>query len=176
MYGSLIYLSRQFHHANISWGKANISWGKVDPLLRWLFVTPDMHKIHHSRLSRELNSKDSTFFSCRDRLAGTFQMRPHLETMISGSLNTMIRTGRHCRVCGKPRLAPHRHNRHPLIGKVPQIDLSDVLFSRIGVPQPILNIRFCSLSLGKATVPGYTSASPWICLYQIQDDLVGLSE
>ncbi|HAH45440.1 MAG TPA: sterol desaturase family protein, partial [Planctomycetaceae bacterium] len=49
-----------------------------------LFVTPDMHKIHHSRLPRELNSNYSTVFSCWDRLAGTFRMRPHLETIDFG--------------------------------------------------------------------------------------------
>ncbi|QDT90480.1 sterol desaturase family protein [Gimesia algae] len=77
VYSILVYLSTQFHHANISLGKA-------DPVLRWLFVTPDMHKIHHSRLHREFNSNYSTVFSCWDRLAGTYQMRNHLENIEFG--------------------------------------------------------------------------------------------
>lgn len=77
LYGLLVYFSTQFHHANIS-------LGRLDSLLRWLFVTPDMHKIHHSRLHQEFNSNYSTVFSCWDRLARTYQMRPHLETIDFG--------------------------------------------------------------------------------------------
>ncbi|MCA9007665.1 MAG: sterol desaturase family protein [Planctomycetaceae bacterium] len=77
LYGMLVFLSTQFHHANISIGKA-------DHILRWLFVTPDMHKIHHSRLHQEFNSNYSTVFSCWDRLARTYQMRSQLETIDFG--------------------------------------------------------------------------------------------
>jgi sterol desaturase/sphingolipid hydroxylase (fatty acid hydroxylase superfamily) len=43
IYELLVLLVTQFHHANIS-------LGKLDRWLRIVFVTPDMHKIHHSRL------------------------------------------------------------------------------------------------------------------------------
>lgn len=77
LYGLLVFLSTQFHHANIS-------IGKVDRILRWIFVTPDMHKIHHSQLPEETNSNYSTVFSIWDRLAGTFRMRHDLENIRFG--------------------------------------------------------------------------------------------
>ena len=58
----------QFHHANISLGK----W---DRIVRVLIVTPDMHKVHHSRKYPETDSNYSTIFSFWDRIAFSFRMR-----------------------------------------------------------------------------------------------------
>ncbi|WP_298860768.1 sterol desaturase family protein [uncultured Gimesia sp.] len=77
VYGILIFLSTQFHHANIS-------IGRVDRFFRWLFVSPDMHKIHHSQIPEETNSNYSTVFSIWDRLAGTFRMRGDLKNIHFG--------------------------------------------------------------------------------------------
>lgn len=67
-YELLVIAITQFHHANISLGK----W---DWWLRLVVVTPDMHKVHHSRWQPETDSNYSTFFSCWDRLAKSFRMR-----------------------------------------------------------------------------------------------------
>jgi sterol desaturase/sphingolipid hydroxylase (fatty acid hydroxylase superfamily) len=54
---------------------------RCDRVARWVFVTPTMHKTHHSRHKIETNSNYSNIFSFWDRLCGTY--RP-LGTMRAG--------------------------------------------------------------------------------------------
>lgn len=56
----------QLEHANIRLSE------KLDRWLRLLFVTPNMHKVHHSRLQRETDSNYSNIFSVWDRIFGTY--------------------------------------------------------------------------------------------------------
>ncbi|HZP13433.1 MAG TPA: sterol desaturase family protein [Nevskiaceae bacterium] len=58
-----------FEHANIRVD------ARVDRWLRWLIVTPDMHKIHHSRRAIETDSNYANIFSMHDRLFGTYTPR-----------------------------------------------------------------------------------------------------
>ena len=44
----------------------------LDAALAWLWVTPNMHKVHHSRLRAETDSNYGNIFSLHDRLLGTF--------------------------------------------------------------------------------------------------------
>jgi sterol desaturase/sphingolipid hydroxylase (fatty acid hydroxylase superfamily) len=55
-----------FEHANIRTPR----W--LDRALIWFWVTPDMHKFHHSRAHRETDSNYSNLFSFYDRLFRTF--------------------------------------------------------------------------------------------------------
>ena len=80
LYGILVFISTQLHHANIS-------LGRLDRYYRWLFVSPDMHKVHHSRLPHETNSNYSTIFSLWDRLARTYRMRLNLKEIDFGLPN-----------------------------------------------------------------------------------------
>jgi sterol desaturase/sphingolipid hydroxylase (fatty acid hydroxylase superfamily) len=48
----------------------------VDRTLRLVFVTPDMHRVHHSREGREGNSNFSNMLSIWDRLFGTYVDQP----------------------------------------------------------------------------------------------------
>jgi sterol desaturase/sphingolipid hydroxylase (fatty acid hydroxylase superfamily) len=59
-----------FNHSNI-----NIPSG-VDKKLRWLLVTPDMHRIHHSSLPAETDSNYGFSLSCWDRLCQTYLAEP----------------------------------------------------------------------------------------------------
>lgn len=59
-------LNAELEHANI---RLNL---RVDRLLRLLVVTPNMHKVHHSRDQRETDSNYSNIFSLWDRLFGTY--------------------------------------------------------------------------------------------------------
>ena len=59
-------LNAELEHANI---RLNF---RVDRLLRMLVVTPNMHKVHHSRAQRETDSNYSNIFSIWDRLFGTY--------------------------------------------------------------------------------------------------------
>lgn len=68
----------QLEHANI---RVN---ARLDRWLRVLFVTPNMHKVHHSRLQRETDSNYSNIFSIWDRLFGTYTTIVDFETLRYG--------------------------------------------------------------------------------------------
>ena len=61
-----------FNHANIRLP------GSVDRVLRWLIVTPDMHRVHHSTEVDETNSNFGFNLSLWDRLMGTYRAQPRL--------------------------------------------------------------------------------------------------
>ncbi|MES9826947.1 MAG: sterol desaturase family protein [Candidatus Thiodiazotropha sp.] len=61
-----------FNHANIRLPT------RVDRVLRWLFVTPDMHRVHHSVEPDETNSNFGFNLSLWDRLMGTYRQQPRL--------------------------------------------------------------------------------------------------
>jgi sterol desaturase/sphingolipid hydroxylase (fatty acid hydroxylase superfamily) len=77
VYDTLQLVVTQLHHANIGLGR----W---DRPLRWLLVTPSMHKVHHSRLRAETDSNYSSVLSLWDRLAGTFRTRTDPSTISFG--------------------------------------------------------------------------------------------
>ena len=52
---------------------------RLDQLVRWLFVTPDMHRIHHSVEVGELNTNFGFNLAVWDRLFGTYRRRAALE-------------------------------------------------------------------------------------------------
>ena len=54
----------------------NVSLGKFDGLVRAIFVTPDMHRVHHSAVRTETNSNFGFNFSFWDRLCGTYRAQP----------------------------------------------------------------------------------------------------
>jgi sterol desaturase/sphingolipid hydroxylase (fatty acid hydroxylase superfamily) len=59
-----------FNHGNVRLPLA------LDQGLRWLIVTPDMHRVHHSVEDDEANSNFGFNLSCWDRLFGTYQDQP----------------------------------------------------------------------------------------------------
>ena len=61
-----------FNHANV---RLPI---KFDRLLRFLVITPDVHRIHHSIIKRETNSNYGFNLSLWDRLFGTYRAQPQL--------------------------------------------------------------------------------------------------
>lgn len=77
VYEMLVIAITQFHHADVS-------LGRHDRWLRLIIVTPDMHKVHHSRWRPETDSNYSTFFSFWDRLARSFRMRSDPKTLNFG--------------------------------------------------------------------------------------------
>lgn len=48
----------------------------LDRIVRWVFVTPDMHRIHHSICRSETDSNYTNLFSFWDRLFGTYRAAP----------------------------------------------------------------------------------------------------
>ena len=63
-----------FNHGNV-----HLPAG-IDRLLRWIVVTPDMHRVHHSVIPNETNSNFGAVFPIWDILFGTFRTstrQPH---------------------------------------------------------------------------------------------------
>jgi sterol desaturase/sphingolipid hydroxylase (fatty acid hydroxylase superfamily) len=48
----------------------------IDRILRWIVVTPDMHRVHHSIVARETNSNFGFNLPWWDRLFGTYRAQP----------------------------------------------------------------------------------------------------
>ena len=59
-----------FNHANVSLPRG------LDRVLRWLVVTPDMHRVHHSVEDDEANSNFGFNLPWWDRLFGTYRDQP----------------------------------------------------------------------------------------------------
>ena len=59
-----------FNHGNVRLPTA------LDRALRWLIVTPDMHRVHHSVQDDEANSNFGFNLSCWDRMFGTYRAQP----------------------------------------------------------------------------------------------------
>lgn len=76
-YETLVVAVTMLHHANVSLGR----W---DRPLSWLVVTPNLHKVHHSRLRPETDSNYSTVLSAWDRLAGSLRLRPDPAAIVFG--------------------------------------------------------------------------------------------
>ena len=55
---------------------ANWRLGRLDGILQKLIVTPDMHRLHHSRLPQESRMNYGFFLSLWDRVFGTYQCWP----------------------------------------------------------------------------------------------------
>jgi sterol desaturase/sphingolipid hydroxylase (fatty acid hydroxylase superfamily) len=59
------------------WSHSNIRLpGRADRWLRRLFVTPDMHRTHHSVVPRETHSNFGFNLACWDHLFGTYREQP----------------------------------------------------------------------------------------------------
>ena len=66
----LLNATSMFNHGNVRIPQA------LDRVLRWFVVTPDMHRVHHSILSRETNSNFGFNLPWWDRLFGTYRAQP----------------------------------------------------------------------------------------------------
>jgi sterol desaturase/sphingolipid hydroxylase (fatty acid hydroxylase superfamily) len=75
-----------FNHSNINIAPA------LDKKLRWLVITPDMHRIHHSTFPAETDSNYGFSISCWDRLCGTYTAEPRQpQTLMPIGLSTFRR-------------------------------------------------------------------------------------
>jgi sterol desaturase/sphingolipid hydroxylase (fatty acid hydroxylase superfamily) len=66
----LLNATSMFEHAN---ARLPLS---VDRWLRWILVTPDMHRVHHSSIVEETNSNYGFNIPWWDRLFGTYRAQP----------------------------------------------------------------------------------------------------
>ncbi len=66
----LLNATAMFNHGNVRLPL------KFDSVLRWLVVTPDMHRVHHSVVPQETNSNFGFNLPWWDRLFGTYCAQP----------------------------------------------------------------------------------------------------
>ena len=66
----LLNATAMFNHANVRIPPA------IDRALRWIVVTPDMHRVHHSVLRRETDSNFGFNLPWWDWLFGTYRAQP----------------------------------------------------------------------------------------------------
>jgi sterol desaturase/sphingolipid hydroxylase (fatty acid hydroxylase superfamily) len=66
----LLNATAMFNHSNVRMPKG------LDLVLRWVVVTPDMHRIHHSVIREETNSNFGFNLPWWDRLLGTYRADP----------------------------------------------------------------------------------------------------
>ena len=78
LYLSLSSLNALLEHANV-----RVS-DRFDRGLRLLIVTPNMHKIHHSRVIKETDSNYANIFSIWDRIFGTYAARKNYQNLRYG--------------------------------------------------------------------------------------------
>ena len=76
----LLNATSMFNHSNVRIPTS------VDRMLRWIVVTPDMHRIHHSVIPRETNRNFGFNLPWWDRVLGTYLQSPShsQETMTIG--------------------------------------------------------------------------------------------
>ena len=72
IYGLVYAVHNAFSHADVALPQGLDRW------LRWIVVTPDLHRTHHSSDMREGNSNFGQVFTIWDRLFGTYVDRPAL--------------------------------------------------------------------------------------------------
>jgi len=66
----LLNATSMFNHGNVRVPM------QLDGVLRWVVVTPDMHRVHHSVVPRETNSNFGFNLPWWDRLFGTYRAQP----------------------------------------------------------------------------------------------------
>jgi len=66
----LLNATSMFNHSNVRIPAV------LEPALRWLVVTPDMHRVHHSVERDETNSNFGFNLPLWDRLFGTYRAQP----------------------------------------------------------------------------------------------------
>jgi sterol desaturase/sphingolipid hydroxylase (fatty acid hydroxylase superfamily) len=66
----LLNATSMFNHGNVKLP------GRLDRVLRWIVVTPEMHRVHHSIKPRETNSNFGFNLPWWDRLFGTYRDQP----------------------------------------------------------------------------------------------------
>ncbi len=66
----LLNAASMFNHGNVRLSSA------LDAMLRWVLVTPDMHRVHHSAATAETNTNFGFLLPWWDRALGTYRAQP----------------------------------------------------------------------------------------------------
>lgn len=82
-YASLNLVVQFFAHANVGLPI------RLANALAWLVVTPNLHRVHHSRHPADLATNYGLAFSVWDRLLGTYRSEPEYETAIEFGIDRL---------------------------------------------------------------------------------------
>jgi len=85
LYRGLSAVQAVFEHANVRVSP------KIDRPLSLVWVTPDMHKIHHSRRQRQTDSNYGNLFALYDRVLGTFTPSEEVSGIVYGLADADLR-------------------------------------------------------------------------------------
>ena len=110
LYQSLSVLFAHLTHANVS------LFGKMDRTLSLLFVTPNMHKVHHHFRLPWTDTNFGNIFSIWDRLFGTFQYVDDIEDIKYG-IDTHMKSEENAEI-GNLLAIPFQTYRPPTASKV----------------------------------------------------------
>jgi len=102
----ILNASAMFNHGNVRLSE------RLDRGLRWIVVTPDMHRVHHSVHRKETDSNFGFSLSCWDRLFGSYRAQPrdgHDGMRIGLEYFRTARAGRLDRLLLQPFLDPDLH-------------------------------------------------------------------
>ena len=116
LYDLILLLATQFHHANLSLP------ARIDRLLRYTFVSPDMHKLHHSREKVETDSNYASVLSLWDRLFRTYRERKDCRSIRFG-LDSF--SGDERQSISSLWMAPFVPPRDPQVSARPKLSLSE---------------------------------------------------
>ena len=116
LYDVVLLLATQFHHANLSLP------GKIDRLLRYALVSPNTHKLHHSREKRETDSNYASVLSLWDRWFRTYREKKDCRSIRFGldSFN-----GDERQSLSNLWMAPFVPPQNPQISARPKLSLSE---------------------------------------------------
>jgi sterol desaturase/sphingolipid hydroxylase (fatty acid hydroxylase superfamily) len=80
-----VIIQRLLQVTNGILGHANVRlWAPLDRVLSLVFVTPNVHKIHHSRKVEETNSNYANVVTLYDRVLGTYTPSSRAESVVYG--------------------------------------------------------------------------------------------
>ena len=105
IYQSLSVLFAHLTHANINISK------KLDQVLSYLFVTPNMHKVHHHYQQPLTDTNYGNIFSIWDRLFGTFTYVDNLRELKYG-IDTHLESSKNDRLSSLLAI-PFQEDRQP---------------------------------------------------------------
>jgi len=115
LYQSLSVVLSQFNHANIRLPE------RLDKAISWVFISPNMHKVHHHFVQPYTDSNYGNIFSFWDRLFGTYKvLAPEALTF---GIDTHMAAEENSRVGNLLRI-PFQPYRPPVGGKFYQSDES----------------------------------------------------
>ncbi len=77
VYKTVFTFTVLFHHSNVALSE------RWDTVFRWIFVSPRMHRVHHSSKKIETNSNYSSVLSIWDRIFGSYRKR-YPESIVFG--------------------------------------------------------------------------------------------